>query len=391
MKVLLTGAAGFIGRYVHALLTTHGHTVVGIDSYEDQVHGPHAQIALGVSQMRAGSPRLDTAGIDGVIHLGASVGVGQSAERPAHYVENNAWETATMLERLLIGGRTRPRVIVVASSMSIYGEGAYQSRAFARLAEPAGDDFAPVLSVFNGGLARPKDGCWDGNWNALACDGAGEMVLDAEPVLTTEAKTPEPASIYAMTKYDQEMYTLLLSRAYGVRGVALRFWNTYGPGQALSNPYTGAVAMFLSRAMLGRAPIVFEDGQQTRDLVYVTDVARAVVLALETEAAQGPYNVCTGLPTTVGALADACTRIVAEQGGPVAAEPRITGEFREGDVRHCIGDPRAFAQATGWEPKVSLAQGIEQVARWCADQDIDDHLEAHHARLRELGLLRVPA
>lgn len=326
-KITLTGAAGFIASHVRTRLKARGHTVNELDSYELQVHGGS------LNWPRAGDYPAQEGDI--VLHLAAKVGVGQSMTDPVDYVACNTLDTAKFLHKLTAHP---PKRLVVASSMSVYGEGA-QDR----------DDLQGTY----------------------------------EPLPTPETHPPNLRSIYALTKFDQEQLCLIWGRAHGVPVVALRFFNTYGPGQALTNPYTGALAIFATRLLNGRPPVIYEDGQQTRDFIYVEDVAEAVVHAALHDIPAGVYNVGTGVPTTLERVA----RLLAEKLG-ADIPPTITGAKREGDIRHCYADIGKL-RATGWEPKVSFEEGVERYAQWLRTQPVpEDRFEQAAGELEKAGMVR---
>ena len=287
-------------------------------------------------------------GIDAVVHLAARVGVGQSMYEMAEYTSANSLGTAVLLEAL---AEKPVRKLVVASSMSIYGEGLYRG------GEPGERDRAM--------LERRE---WD--------------FPGLEPMPTPETKTPALSSIYALTKYDQERACLVAGAAYGIPTVALRLFNVYGPGQALSNPYTGVLAIFAARLLNDRAPRIFEDGEQRRDFVSVHDVARAFALALERDGADGlAVNVGSGECVTVNSLAESLARTLGKD-----IEPEVTGEFRVGDIRHCFADIALARETLGYEPQVALDDGIAELADWLAGQTAVDRVDEAAAELAKRGL-----
>ncbi len=287
MRTLVTGGAGFIGSHVVNELVRRGDQVVVLDSLEEQVHGgltpelPGAvELIVGDVGDREAADRA-LAGVDRVVHLAAAVGVGQSMYEIARYTERNTMQTAIFLERL-VAQRPLPTRLVVASSMSIYGEGEYECLEHGRMAPPP----------------RPEEQLLARQWELVCphCDG------ELRPVGTRETKPLIPTSIYAITKRDHEELCLVTGAAYGIPAVALRFFNVYGPGQALSNPYTGVAAIFASRLLNGHPPTIFEDGEQSRDFIHVSDIVRAIMLALESDRAAGhAINLGTGRPSTVAA------------------------------------------------------------------------------------------
>jgi dTDP-L-rhamnose 4-epimerase len=297
--------------------------------------------------------------VDAVVHLAAVVGVGQSVYAIADYTSTNNLGTAVLLEALAERPVGR---LVVASSMSIYGEGRYVDGA-GRAVDRA---------------ERTRSQLERRAWDPQAPDGQS-----LQPVPTPEDKAPSLSSVYALSKYDQERLCLILGQAHRRPTVALRFFNVYGPRQALSNPYTGVLAVFAARLLNGKRPLVFEDGRQRRDFVHVTDVARACRLALERPEVDGEVlNVGSGRPVSIGELAE---RIAAAVGRPDLA-PEITGRYRAGDIRHCFADIGRAQRVLGYEPAVRLEDGVRELATWLADQEAEDPTERAHAELQARGL-----
>jgi dTDP-L-rhamnose 4-epimerase len=359
--VLVTGGAGFIGSHLGDELLRAGYRVRALDRLVEQVHGDAKRPEYLVDEIEliAGDVRNAEVvrgaleGVDAVVHLAARVGVGQSMYEPAEYAAANTAGTGVLLEALL---EHPVRKLVVASSMSIYGEGAY---------EPA-----PASE-------RTREQLAAGEWDPRGPN--GEQLT---PVPTPETKVPALASIYALTKYDQERMCLLYGSAYGVPAVALRFFNVYGPRQALSNPYTGALAIFASRLLNGRAPVVYEDGAQRRDFVHVRDVARACRLALEHDGADGrPVNVASGRSASVLEVAAALTRLLGK-----TIEPELTGKFRAGDIRHCFADVTRAREALGFDAEVELEDGLEELAGWLEGQAASDRFDEAASELARRGL-----
>jgi dTDP-L-rhamnose 4-epimerase len=367
-RVLITGGAGFIGSHLTDHLLRAGYRVRLLDDLVDQVHGAarrrpaylDPRVELRVADVRdPGAVRRAVKDVDAVFHLAAAVGVGQSMYQIPRYVDTNAGGTAVLLDALLHHPVKR---LVVASSMSVYGEGLYRtSEGQAR--EPG-----------ERGLDQLRAGRWEPE------DERGDPLT---PVPTPETKTPCLASVYALSKYAQERLALITGRAYGIPVVALRFFNVYGPRQALSNPYTGVLAIFAARLLNGAAPIVYEDGYQQRDFVSVHDVARACLQALTHPDAPGQtVNVGSGQPHTVRDVAALLARMLGRR----HIEPVVSDKYRAGDIRHCFADISRARQVLGFEPRVTLREGLEELAEWLEGQRPEDRVERANAELHTRGL-----
>ena len=365
-RVLITGGAGFIGSHLGDELLRQGYRVRLLDNLDPQVHGPDGKapeyldpaFELVRGDVRdAEAVRRALSGVDAVVHFAAKVGVGQSMYRIAEYSDTNIMGTAVLLEALMEQPVER---LLVASSMSIYGEGLYRTREGEVVA--ADRDEAQ--------LAR-------GDWAVRSEDGE-ELV----PVATPEDKPPSLASIYALSKMHQETMCMLFGRAYGVPTVALRFFNTYGERQALSNPYTGVLAIFAARLLNDKRPMIFEDGEQQRDFVHVRDVARACRLALEVPQAAGEvFNVGSGKRISVRELAE---RTAALMGKDI--DPEITGKYRKGDIRNCFADIGKARELLGFAPRVELEDGLAQLGEWLQGQVAVDRVEHASHELAARGL-----
>ena len=367
-RVLITGGAGFIGSHLARALLASGYEVRVLDSLIEQVHatgGPADPVMRDVEFIRADvrdaeAVRRALLKVDKVVHLAAEVGVGQSMYAIDRYVSVNDQGTAVLFQELI--DRPAERV-VVASSMSIYGEGLYRTPD-GRLVE---DAERPVQ--------RSASGCWD----PLDANGAA-----LRPVATPETKRPNLASVYALTKYVQERLTLTVAPAYGMEGVALRLFNVYGPGQALSNPYTGVLAIFASRLLNGERPLVFEDGEQRRDFVHVEDVARAFVLALEEPAAKGQvYNIGSGRDVSIREVGVELARAM----GRSHLTPEVLGKARIGDIRHCFGDIAHARAQLGFIPRRSFADSLGELAEWVERQQAVDRVSEARRELEARGLV----
>ncbi|HOA75774.1 MAG TPA: SDR family NAD(P)-dependent oxidoreductase [Phycisphaerae bacterium] len=365
--VLITGGAGFIGSHLADDLIEHGYEVRVLDNLTPQVHGPEAEYPASLNPavefMRGdvrnpNDVRRALEGIDAMFHLAAAVGVGQSMYEVAHYISVNTHGTAVLLEGLLQHPVER---LVVASSMSIYGEGLYRSA--------DGQNYIPA--------SRPLEQLKAGAWELRDTRGAPLV-----PIPTPESKPPELSSVYALTKSDQERLCLMLGRAYSIPTVALRFFNVYGPRQALSNPYTGVLAIFASRLLNNRPPLIFEDGNQMRDFVSVRDVAMACRLALTAPEAPGRvFNIGSGRPFSIREIARKLAAVLGRNSTPV-----ITGKYRMGDIRHCFADITQAKQILGYSPRVNLEAGLVDLAQWLEGQSPCDRVEEAATELESRGL-----
>jgi dTDP-L-rhamnose 4-epimerase len=369
MRTLVTGGAGFVGSHLVRELVRRGDDVVVLDSLEEQVHGDtvpdlpeSVELVVGEVGDRLAADRA-LAGVERVVHLAAAVGVGQSMYEIARYTERNTMQTAIFLEQL-VAQRPMPERLVVASSMSIYGEGEYECAEHGLLSVPP----------------RPEDQLLARQWEP-SCPTCGSELA---PVGTREVKSLIPTSIYAITKRDHEELCLVTGAAYGIPAVALRFFNIYGPGQALSNPYTGVAAIFASRLLNGRAPIIFEDGAQSRDFIHVSDIVRGILLALESERATGhAINLGTGRPTTVIEMARGLS-----DGLGIEIEPILNEQYRAGDIRHCFADPSLARDLLGFEVQTPLEDGLRDLLAWLVGQDPVDRVDAAARELTARGLAR---
>jgi dTDP-L-rhamnose 4-epimerase len=366
-RILITGGAGFIGSHLADHLLARGDAVRALDVLSPQVHGdggrrpsyldPEVELVVGDCR-DPDAMRRALRGVDGVVHLAAAVGVGQSMYEVERYVAVNDLGTAVLLQALIASPVER---LVVASSMSLYGEGLCR------------DGSGRLVSV-----ERTRAQLVERRWEPLGEDGA-----PLEPVPTPETKAPALASIYALSKYDQERMCLLVGEAYGIATTALRFFNVYGTRQALSNPYTGVLAIFAARYLNGNPPLVNEDGRQRRDFVSVKDVARACRLALEAPGAAGQVlNVGSGRSLTVLEVAE---RLAAAMGCE-DVEPEVTERYRVGDIRHCFADIGKARRLLGYEPQVGFEEGLGELAEWLEDQIAHDRVSEASAELASRGL-----
>ena len=339
-----------------------------LDSLIEQVHGDRerpedfpdeAELVVGDIRNRDVVAH-SLKGIDAVVHLAAEVGVGQSMYAVERYTSVNETGSAVLFEALI----DKPvRRVVTASSMSIYGEGLYRDA-----------DGALVQNA-----ERTPRSSESQSWDPL--DAQGRPLA---PVATPEWKQPSLASIYALGKYVQERQTLIMTQAYGMEGACLRLFNVYGPGQALSNPYTGVLAIFSSRLANGQRPMIFEDGEQRRDFVYVGDVARAFCEALVHPKAPGEvFNIGSGQERSVKQVAQSIARAMNRND----IEPEIVGKTRVGDIRHCFCDGSKAAERLGFKAYKDFDEGLAELAEWVAEQDADDRVDDARAELEAKGLV----
>jgi len=371
-RVLITGGAGFIGSHLVDTLLEKGYFVRVYDNLEPQVHGKsqnipnyfnkEAELIVGDVRDREKLKKAIN-NIDVVFHLAASVGVAQSMYEIAKYTESNTMGGATLLD-LIANEKHNIRKVVVASSMSVYGEGAYSCN-------NCGKVYPKIRS-----LEQFKKNDWE-----MKCPNCN---IDVMPIPTDEDKPLFPTSIYAVSKRDHEEMFLIIGRAYQIPTVALRFFNVYGPRQALSNPYTGVAAIFSSRLMNDKPPIIFEDGNQARDFIHVSDIVQACILAIEkSEGDYQVFNVGTGRKLSVLDVANVLMDKLSFKG-----EPQIVNRFREGDIRHCYADISLIKKILGYEPKVKFEDGIIDLVNWVKLQKAEDKVNFAIDILDKKGLTK---
>lgn len=370
MRVLVTGGAGFIGSHLVNGLLKEGHEVRVLDNLDPQVHGPEQQAPAYLNrdaELQIGDIRDTDAvakaltGVDAVFHHAAAVGVGQSMYEIERYVSVNTLGTSVLLQEI-VKRRDRIAKMIVASSMSVYGEGAYKNT--------QGEIVTP--------LPRTGSQLDRHAWESVDPQGG-----PLEPVATPETKPLNPTSVYAITKRDHEELFLVTGANYGIPAVALRYFNTYGRYQALSNPYTGLLAIVCSQLINHHQPLVFEDGLQRRDFVHVSDIVRANVLALGSAKANGKtYNVGTGRPITV---LDVIRLITERLHG--AETPEIVNRYRAGDIRHCYADISRISSELGYRPEIPLEEGIDDLVTWIQSQHSVDHVREAASVLEHRALM----
>jgi dTDP-L-rhamnose 4-epimerase len=372
-RILVTGGAGFIGSFLVDALVERGHDVRVYDALVPQVHGakqalpsylnPNAEFVQGdVRDRESLAKALD--GVDVVFHLAAAVGVGQSMYEIEYYTSANTLGGAVLLD-LLANTKHRVRKILVASSMSIYGEGKYHC-----------DEHGPVYPKL-----RPDAQLQARDWE-MKCPRCGR---DVSLLPTDEEKPLYPTSIYAITKRDHEEMFLSTGFAYGIPAVALRFFNTYGPRQALSNPYTGVMAIFSGRLLNRQPPVIYEDGQQSRDFIHVRDIVQGLLLAMDKpEADHQVFNLGTGVPSSISHVAEMLTRHLT--GGEV--QPQILNQFRAGDIRHCYADVTKAHDLLGFEPRITLQEGLGDLLAWVGEQTAQDRFAQVERELAAKALVK---
>ncbi|MBU1863259.1 MAG: SDR family NAD(P)-dependent oxidoreductase [Candidatus Omnitrophica bacterium] len=371
-KILVTGGAGFIGSHLVDRLVQEGHAVCVLDSLEPQVHGSSGKVPDYLNQnaqfIKGDIRSLDDVrkalqGIEIVFHEAAMVGVGQSMYQIRKYVDVNTLGTANLLE-VILEQRYEIQKLIVASSMSIYGEGSYRCEACGIV--------YPSL--------RTKEQMQRKDWEHH-CPQCEKVI---KPYTTAEDKPLDATSIYAITKKDQEEMCLTLGKSYGLPTVALRYFNVYGPRQALSNPYTGVCAIFSSRIKNNNQPIIFEDGHQSRDFINVHDIVEANLLAMTSDAMNyQTFNVGSGQPITILEVCNELCRLY----GKKDLKPEIQNKFRVGDIRHCLADISKIAHV-GFSPKISFQEGMEELVEWGKTVEAEDLVEQARKELAEKGLVQ---
>ena len=376
MRVMVIGGAGFIGSHLVDALVECGHQVRIVDSLDPQVHP--TGLPPGFLNRAAEFVRQDIREIDGlrraledadaVYHLAGAVGVGDSMYRIRHYTEVNLEGSSNLLE-ILANTRHSVRKVILASSVTVYGEGKYSCRRH-------GVAFPDLRSSEQ--VARRE---WE-----LACpgqDGGVPCALPLEPLPTDEGKPLAPQSIYAITKRAQEELFLAVGRSYGIPVTVLRYFNVIGPRQAVSNPYTGVAKNFALEIAAAKAPLIYEDGLQTRDFIHVSDVNQANLLALGNPRADGQvFNVGTGRPSTILELARTLSTRVGRE---IPLEPSL--KYRIGDVRHCFADISKARELLGFAPRVLFPDGLDNLFLDASSVGVGVYEKAH-AELRDRGLIR---
>jgi len=377
MKVLVTGGAGFIGSHTVDLLVQEGYEIKVLDNLDPQVHGKRQKIPKYISEhIRKNNIEFilgdildrrivqkSLRGVDAVIHLAAAVGVGQSMYAPHYYTSTNVDGTALLLE-VVLQKEIPLKKLIVASSMSIYGEGAYRCPS------------CQMTECLPRSEVQMKKGIWE-----LICARCKTFM---EPIATKEDKPSEPSSVYALTKKMQEDMSVLFGKTYGIPTFALRYFNVYGPRQSLNNPYTGVIAIFLSRLLNRKPPLIFEDGLQSRDFIHVRDIARANLLSLKSgNNGQYAVNIGTGQRTTVLDIANTLAELLGKK-----IKPKTLGHFRAGDVRHCFSNPFLSRKLLNFKADISLREGLSDLAASSIREKPSDSVEKAIRQLTQHSLIQ---
>ncbi|MBN1405765.1 MAG: SDR family NAD(P)-dependent oxidoreductase [Candidatus Omnitrophica bacterium] len=372
MKILVTGGAGFIGSHLVDELIKQGHNVKIYDNLQPQVHGKNRKAPeyLNKKAEFINADILDKdafyealRGVDVLFHQAALVGVGQSMYEIARYTQTNAFGAAIVLD-VIANKKHNLKKMIVASSMSIYGEGKYKCK---------------KCGIVNPYLRTEKQ-LKSKQWKMI-CPCCGKTL---EPAATDELKPLHPTSIYAINKRDHEEMFLAVGKAYKIPAVALRYFNVYGPRQALSNPYTGVCAIFSSRILNNNNPVIFEDGLQTRDFVHVADIAKANILAMQKEEADYEvFNVGSGEAISILKIAET---LIAKLKGKGSLKPEIKNEFRQGDIRHCFSDISKINKKLGFKPSISFNKGVDDLIEWVKKQTCEDKVMQAMSELEKRGL-----
>lgn len=369
MKILVTGGAGFIGSFIVDKLVDIGHEVTIYDNLDPQVHtggrephylNPGARFVRGDMRDYDALKEVVTSS-EVIFHKAAAVGVGQSQYEIRHYVEANTLGTANLLD-ILVNQKNSVRKLVVAASMSSYGEGMYRC-------DKCGEFQASLRPS-----AQTAQGLWEVRCPTCDCE--------TVPVPTPENAHLNSNSIYAFTKKDQEDMALNIGLAYDIPVVALRYFNVFGPRQSLSNPYTGVLAIFMSRLKNEKPPVIYEDGLQSRDFISIHDIVEANILAMEhKEADYKVFNVGSGKPSSILSIARTLAKMLGK-----TIEPEVTNQYRKGDIRHCYADTTRISKVLGFQPKVSLTEAIEELIEWSGSVEAIDRFEKAYGELKSRGL-----
>lgn len=370
MNILVTGGAGFIGSFLVDELVKKKHRVTVYDNLEKQVHLGKKPVYLNkqarylkadITDMKKLNRALE--GMDIVFHEAAMVGVGQSMFEIEKYTRVNTYGTAVLLDLIVNKHRRTIKKLVVAASMSEYGEGLY--------------------SCVNCGKIKPdlrsENQLNKADWE-ISCPNCRSRL---KPIATTEDVKLSNSSIYAINKKDQEEMCILIGKTFKLPTVALRYFNVYGPRQSLSNPYTGVAAIFISRIKAGKPPFIFEDGKQSRDFVSVHDIVDANIAVMENQRADyNIYNVGSGEKISIAELGNLLVKLINPK-----LTVKITNQFRKGDIRHCFSDISRIKREIGWKPKIKLDHGLKELIAWSQTVKSKDMFDQATAILKKKGVV----
>ena len=369
----MTGGAGFIGSHLIDELIKKRYKVTVFDNLESQVHSEgfpehfnlRAKFIRGDVRKKRELKEV-IKDIDVIVHFAAAVGVGQSQYQISKYVESNIQGTANLLD-VLVNEKHNVKKLLIASSMSIYCEGLYECKKCGKIKPPL-RSFTKTMKSHD-------------NWEPRcpAC----KSVL--RPLPTPEETPLVSNSMYAISKKEQEEMSMLIGKTYGIPVVALRFFNVYGPRQSLSNPYTGVAAIFLSRIKNNNPPVIYEDGLQSRDFIWVGDIVKACMLSIEKDAANYQvFNVGSGKPVSVKKVAEKLIKLLGKEG---KVKPDITYNFRKGDVRHCYADITKIKKRLGFKPETSFDKGMQQLINWSKRAKAVDRFDKASLELKAKKLI----
>lgn len=374
--VLITGAAGFIGSHTVDLLVKHGYDVIGLDNLDPQVHGDDIGTPINLISQKSSRYFRFVYGnicdrvimknlvtkVDAIIHLSAISGMAQSMYKPHYFADVNIRGTAMLMD-VLANNKNKVNKVVIASSVSIYGEGSYRC------------DKCGVVHPTTRSTTQLKRIQWEHE-----CPTCFRLLT---PIGTPESAPTQCSSVYAITKKAQEELMINFGKTFKLPIIALRYFNVFGARQSLNNPYTGAIAIFVSRLKNKKSPVVFEDGRQSRDFIHVSDVARANLIALEAPFKdQRSYNVGTGYPTTILEIAN----MISSRFSP-GIHPTVAKQYRVGDIRHCYADISRAVNELGFRSSVSIEEGFNDLLEWSSNQGSKDRFEHSILEMKEKGLL----
>lgn len=367
MRVLVTGGAGFIGSHLTDLLIEENHTVTILDDLSGSnavvppYLNPKAKLIIGDVKNKAILDELIPA-CDAVFHFASKLGLAQSNYEISAFVEDNCLGTGRLLQAI-VDSKKRPKLIV-AGSNTAYGEGLYFCAKCNRKFHP---EIRAIEDVQNHGLEVHCNICSS----------------EAKHIPTPEDTELKGNSIYALTKKFQEESALMMGKMYGFPVTVLRFFNVFGPRQSLSNPYTGVSAIFTTRIKGAKPVVIYEDGAQTRDFIYVRDVAKANMLAMKSDKANyNVINIGSGNPAKIVDLARTLYKILGER-----ENIAITNKYRKGDIRHCVADLTKAKMLLGWEPRVEFEQGIGEMLEWAKNEHPDDKFDIAQQELKNKQLI----